>query len=217
MALKQLGAEQVLSVSAVGSLREDRHPGDLVLVDQFLDRTRQRASTFFDELGVVAHVGFGDPVDRALLDATASAARAANIPVHIGGTYVCMEGPQFSSRAESEMYRGLGASVIGMTNLPEAKLAREAELPYASLAMVTDYDCWHTSEEAVTVEAVIAVMHANVTKARWIVRELASRLPDAKNSPTATALATAIITPPQYIDANARKALAPIMSKYFPG
>jgi 5'-methylthioadenosine phosphorylase len=216
MALKQLGAEQVLSVSAVGSLREDRHPGDLVLVDQFLDRTRQRASTFFDELGVVAHVGFGDPVDRALLDATASAARAANIPVHIGGTYVCMEGPQFSSRAESEMYRSLGASVIGMTNLPEAKLAREAELPYASLAMVTDYDCWHTSEQAVTVEAVIAVMHANVTKARWIVRELASRLPDATKSPTATALATAIITPPQYIDANARKALAPIMGRYYP-
>jgi 5'-methylthioadenosine phosphorylase len=216
MALKQLGAQQVLSVSAVGSLREDRHPGDLVLVDQFLDRTRQRASTFFDELGVVAHVGFGDPVDHALLQATASAAQAAKIAVHIGGTYVCMEGPQFSTRAESEMYRSLGASVIGMTNLPEAKLAREAELPYASLAMVTDYDCWHQSEEAVTVEAVIAVMHANVTKARWIVRELATRLPDASKSPASSALASAIITPPNFIDANARKALAPIIGKYYP-
>jgi 5'-methylthioadenosine phosphorylase len=216
LALKQLGAEQVLSVSAVGSLREDRHPGDLVLVDQFVDRTRQRASTFFDDLGVVAHVGMGDPVDHALTQATAAAAQAAGIGVHIGGTYVCMEGPQFSSRAESEMYRGLGASVIGMTNLPEAKLAREAELPYASLAMVTDYDCWHQSEEAVTVEAVIAVMHGNVKKARAIVRELATRLPDASKSPTANALNGAIITPPAHIDANARKALAPIMKRYFP-
>jgi 5'-methylthioadenosine phosphorylase len=216
LALKQLGAEQILSVSAVGSLREDRHPGDLVLVDQFLDRTRQRASTFFDELGVVAHVGFGDPVDHPLMQATAAAAQAAGIGVHVGGTYVCMEGPQFSTRAESEMYRGLGASVIGMTNLPEAKLAREAELPYASLAMVTDYDCWHQSEEAVTVEAVIAVMHGNVKKARAIVRELATRLPDASKSPAASALNGAIITPPAHIDANARKALAPIMKRYFP-
>jgi len=216
LALKQLGADQVLSVSAVGSLREDRHPGDLVLVDQFLDRTRQRASTFFDELEVVAHVGFGDPVDLALLEATAAAAKAASIDVHVGGTYVCMEGPQFSTRAESEMYRSFGASVIGMTNLPEAKLAREAELPYASLAMVTDYDCWHQSEESVTVEAVIAVMHGNVEKARAIVRELATRLPDASKSPSATALQNAILTAPDHIDARARKALAPIMKKYFP-
>lgn len=216
LALKQLGAEQLLSVSAVGSLREDRHPGDLVLVDQFLDRTRQRASTFFDELGVVAHVGFGDPVDAALTQAAAAAAKAAGIAVHVGGTYVCMEGPQFSTRAESEMYRSFGASVIGMTNLPEAKLAREAELPYASLAMVTDYDCWHQSEEAVTVEAVIAVMHGNVQKARAIVRELATRLPNAAESPAANALNGAVLTAPTHVDANARKALAPILKKYFP-
>jgi 5'-methylthioadenosine phosphorylase len=162
MALKQLGADQVLSVSAVGSLRENIHPGELVLVDQFIDRTRQRASTFFDDLGVVAHVGFGDPIDRALMEAAAQAAQEVGAKHHLGGTYVCMEGPQFSTRAESQMYRSLGAQVIGMTNLPEAKLAREAELPYASIAMVTDYDCWHQSEEAVTVEAVITVMHANV-------------------------------------------------------
>lgn len=216
MALKQLGADQVLSVSAVGSLREDIHPGELVLVDQFIDRTRQRASTFFDELGVVAHLGFGDPVDRALLEAAAEAAREVGAKLHVGGTYVCMEGPQFSTRAESQMYRGLGAQVIGMTNLPEAKLAREAELPYASIAMVTDYDCWHQSEEAVTVEAVIAVMHANVQKARAIVRALATRLPDASKSPTAHALKNAILTSPEHISESARKALAPILAKYYP-
>jgi 5'-methylthioadenosine phosphorylase len=215
MALKQLGADQLLSVSAVGSLREDIHPGELVLVDQFIDRTRQRASTFFDEHGVVAHVGFGDPIDRALMEAAAAATKEVGAKHHLGGTYVCMEGPQFSTRAESQMYRSLGAQVIGMTNLPEAKLAREAELPYASIAMVTDYDCWHQSEEAVTVEAVIAVMHANVQKARAIVRALAGRLPDPALSPTRDALRNAIMTAPEHISAEARRALAPIMSKYF--
>ena len=171
-ALKQLGAEQVLSVSAVGSLQEDVHPGDMVLIDQFVDRTRSRASTFFDDFGIVAHVGFGDPVDRALLEATASAARAVSARLHVGGTYVCMEGPQFSTRAESLLYRSWGAKVIGMTNLPEAKLAREAELPYATLAMATDYDCWHQEEEAVSVETVIRVLQQNVSKAREIVRAL---------------------------------------------
>src|SRR5690349_13810639 len=185
-ALKQLGAGQVLSVSAVGSLKESIHPGDFVLVDQFIDRTRARKGTFFDDFDMVAHVGFGDPIDRALCEATASAVRETGAPLHLGGTYVCMEGPQFSTRAESELYRSWGASVIGMTNLPEAKLAREAELPYATLAMATDYDCWHVSEEAVSVEAVIRVLTSNVQRAREVIRALVSRLPDASASPASS-------------------------------
>jgi 5'-methylthioadenosine phosphorylase len=215
-ALKQLGADQLLSVSAVGSLREDIHPGDMVVVDQFIDRTRDRASTFFDDHGLVAHVGFGDPTDAALREATLGAARKVGARVHAGGTYVCMEGPQFSTRAESLMYRSWGAHVIGMTNLPEAKLAREAELPYASLAMSTDYDCWHQSEEAVTVEAVIAILHKNVSTARAIVRELALRLPDPTQSPAASALQHAIITAPSHVSKSAREALSPLIGKYFP-
>ena len=219
-AMKALGAEQVLSVSAVGSLKESLHPGDFVLVDQFIDRTRNRASTFFDDFGIVAHVGFGDPVDAALQRATADAARAAGAALqgagalHVGGTYVCMDGPQFSTRAESELYRSWGASVIGMTNLPEAKLAREAELPYATLAMVTDYDCWHTSEEAVTVEAVIRVLQGNVKRAREVVRQLVARLPDPRQSPASSALKDAILTAPELIPPDVRTALAPLIGKY---
>jgi 5'-methylthioadenosine phosphorylase len=215
-ALKQLGAEQVLSVSAVGSLKESLHPGDFVLVDQFIDRTRNRASTFFDDFGLVAHVGFGDPIDAALQHATAEAARSAGASLHVGGTYVCMDGPQFSTRAESQLYRGWGAAVIGMTNLPEAKLAREAELPYATLAMVTDYDCWHTSEEAVTVEAVIRVLQGNVKRAREVVRNLVGRLPDPRLSPASTALKDAILTAPELVPPDVRSALAPLIGKYLP-
>jgi 5'-methylthioadenosine phosphorylase len=214
-ALKQLGAQQLFSVSAVGSLKENIHPGDFVLVDQFIDRTRARASTFFDDFGLVAHVGFGHPVDQALLQASYTALEQVGAPLHLGGTYVCMEGPQFSSRAESELYRSWGASVIGMTNLPEAKLAREAELPYASLAMVTDYDCWHQSEEAVTVEAVIRVLQQNVRTAREMIRALCPRLPDPSASPTSSALQNAIITAPEHISAATRRALAPLLGKYF--
>jgi 5'-methylthioadenosine phosphorylase len=213
-ALKQLGAQQVLSCSAVGSLKESIHPGDFVLVDQFIDRTRDRASTFFDDFAMVAHVGFGDPVDAALVAAAASAAKSVGASLKIGGTYVCMEGPQFSTRAESQLYRSWGASVIGMTNLPEAKLAREAELPYATLAMVTDYDCWHESEEPVTVEAVIRVLTSNVKRAREVIRALATRLPDASASPASSALKDAIITAPELISADTRKALAPLIGKY---
>jgi len=213
-ALKELGAEQVLSVSAVGSLQEDVHPGEIVLVDQFIDRTRARASTFFDDFGIVAHVGFGDPVDRALLEAAAAAAREVSARIHVGGTYVCMEGPQFSSRAESMLYRSWGAKVIGMTNLPEAKLAREAELPYATLALVTDYDCWHESEAAVSVETVIRVLQANVRTAREIVRALAKRLPDPSTSPATSALQHAIITSPELISNETRAVLAPLVGKY---
>jgi 5'-methylthioadenosine phosphorylase len=213
-ALKQLGAQQVLSCSAVGSLKESIHPGDFVLADQFIDRTRDRASTFFDDFAMVAHVGFGDPVDAALVAATASAAKSAGASLQIGGTYVCMEGPQFSTRAESQLYLSWGASVIGMTNLPEAKLAREAELPYATLAMVTDYDCWHESEEAVTVEAVIRVLTSNVKRAREVIRALVTRLPDASASPASSALKDAIITAPELISADTRKALAPLIGTY---
>ena len=214
-ALKALGAQQVLSVSAVGSLDESLHPGDFVLVDQFIDRTRGRQSTFFDDFDMVAHVGFGDPVDAALAAATREALARISARVHVGGTYVCMDGPQFSTRAESELYRSWGASVIGMTNLPEAKLAREAELPYATVAMVTDYDCWHRSEEAVTVESVIRVLHQNVQTAREMIRALAPRLPDPTRSPASTALENAILTAPELITPDTRKALAPLIGKYF--
>jgi len=213
-ALKQLSAQQLFSVSAVGSLKETIHPGDFVLVDQFVDRTRARASTFFDDFGLVAHVGFGDPVDHALLQASYVALKEVGAPLHLGGTYVCMEGPQFSSRAESELYRSWGASVIGMTNLPEAKLAREAELPYASLAMVTDYDCWHESEETVTVEAVIRVLQQNVRTARSVIRALCQQLPDPNASPTSNALQNAIITAPEHISDATRRVLAPLLGKY---
>ncbi|MGD8863242.1 MAG: S-methyl-5'-thioadenosine phosphorylase [Myxococcales bacterium] len=215
-ALKQLGADQILSVSAVGSLKETLHPGDFVIVDQFIDRTRGRSSTFFDDFDMVAHVGFGDPVDAALAGAVAEAARAAGATVHRGGTYVCMDGPQFSSRAESELYRSWGADVIGMTNLPEAKLAREAELPYATLAMVTDYDCWHQTEEAVSVEAVIAVLQSNVQRARATLLELLGRLPDAGASPATSALENAILTAPETVSTATREALAPLIGKYLP-
>jgi 5'-methylthioadenosine phosphorylase len=215
-ALKELGAQQLVSVSAVGSLREDIQPGHMVLVDQFIDRTRQRASTFFDESGVVAHVGFAEPTDPALSQALRESVEAVGGKVHFGGTYVCMEGPQFSTRAESLLYRNFGAHVIGMTNLPEAKLAREAELPYATLAMATDYDCWHQSEDVVTVEAVVAVLHKNVDLAKNTLRELISRLPDPTLSPASRALENAIITHPTYVTGETRKLLAPLIKKYLP-
>ena len=215
-ALKQLGAQQLLSVSAVGSLKEEIAPGDMVVVDQFIDRTRNRASTFFDDHGLVAHVGFGDPTDAALGAAVSAALADVGARAHPGGTYVCMEGPQFSTRAESNMYRSWGAHVIGMTNLPEAKLAREAELPYASLAMATDYDCWHQSEAAVSVEAVIAVLNHNVDTARKTIAALVPRLPDPTQSPASSALRDAIITAPNAIGRATRELLAPLIGKYFP-
>ncbi|AGP37044.1 S-methyl-5'-thioadenosine phosphorylase [Sorangium cellulosum] len=192
-ALKMLGATHVLSVSAVGSLREQIEPGDLVVVDQFLDFTKRRISTFFDD-GVVAHVPFADPVCPFMASAVYEAARATAARVHRGGTYVCIEGPQFSTRAESHMFRSLGADVIGMTNLPEAKLAREAELPYATLALTTDFDCWHVTEEAVSVEAVIAVLNRNIVHARNVAKALAHGLPDVSQSPARHALRSSIMT-----------------------
>ncbi|AUX43105.1 5'-methylthioadenosine phosphorylase [Sorangium cellulosum] len=204
-ALKMLGATHVLSVSAVGSMREEIEPGDLVVVDQFLDFTKRRASTFFDD-GLVAHVPFADPVCPILAGAVYEAARATSARVHRGGTYVCIEGPQFSTRAESLMYRALGAHVIGMTNMPEAKLAREAELPYATLALTTDFDCWRVTEEAVSVEAVISVLNRNIVRARDVARALAHQLPDVSQSPARHALRSAIMTSPDATspDAQAR-------------
>jgi 5'-methylthioadenosine phosphorylase len=199
-ALKALGCTDVLSVSAVGSLREDLHPGMFVVVDQFIDRTFARQKSFFGP-GLVAHVSMADPVCPRLSALAAQAARTAGAEVVEGGTYLVMEGPQFSTRAESELYRAWGCHVIGMTNMPEAKLAREAELPYASVAMVTDYDCWHAEHEQVDVAQVIACMTANAAKAKAMVIALAGGLTGARPpSPIDTTLDTALITAPHARD-----------------
>ena len=196
-ALKRAGATDVISVSACGSLREELTPGTFVLVDQFIDRTVARQTTFFDG-GIVAHVAFADPVCGRLVDAVALAADGAGVPVVRGGTYLAMEGPQFSTRAESELHRTWGCDVVGMTNLPEAKLAREAELCYASLAMVTDYDCWHPDEADVEVTDVVAVLNDNADRARSVIAGLGTRLLDRPVPCPAgcdRALDTAVITP----------------------
>jgi 5'-methylthioadenosine phosphorylase len=206
-AMKQLGATHLVSISAVGSMREHIVPGHLVVVDQFIDLTKRRASTFFDD-GLVAHVALADPVCPLVSEAAAGAARRAGATVHDRGTYVCIEGPQFSTRAESNLYRSWGVDVIGMTAMPEAKLAREAELPYATVALATDYDCWHSSTEAVSVEAVIAVLRQNVALAKRVVRELAQTLPDPAKSPATGALASAVITSADHVDPAARERLA---------
>lgn len=212
-ALKKLGATHLVSISAVGSMKEAIAPGDFVVADQLIDLTKRRPSTFFDD-GVVGHVGFADPVCEHLAEALTGAARRAGAKVHEGGTYVCIEGPQFSTRAESLLYRSWGVSVIGMTALPEAKLAREAELPYALLALATDYDCWHESEEDVTVEAVLAVMKKNVVAARRTVVELSRALPDPKASKASTALAAALMTSHDRITAAAHERLDWLVGKY---
>jgi len=214
LALKMVGAEQILSVSAVGSMRNDIHPGDMVVVDQFVDRTRHRIDTFFEDDGVVAHIEFAEPVDTQLAEALAGAAQASGAPIHRGGTYLCIEGPQFSTRAESLLYRSWGVSVVGMTNMPEARLAREAELPYATLAMATDYDCWHEAHDAVTVKAVIEVMNANVSKAKEIIAELAKTVPDPSGRPATSALAGALITNRDSISQAAREKLRPLIGQY---
>jgi 5'-methylthioadenosine phosphorylase len=213
--LKTLGAEWVLAVSAVGSLREEIAPGHVVVPDQFIDRTRgrQRESTFFGG-GVVAHVQFADPFCPALSTALAGAARTSGTTVHTGGTYVCMEGPQFSTRAESQLYRTWGAHVIGMTNLQEAKLAREAELCFATLALATDYDCWRTGHADVQIDDILRVLAANVDVARRTVAQLAGRLPARSGCGCAQALRDAIITDRASIPEATRAALAPIAGKY---
>jgi 5'-methylthioadenosine phosphorylase len=208
-ALKRLGATHLVSVSAVGSMKESIEPGDLVVVDQYVDLTKRRVSTFFDE--VVAHVAFADPVCPLLASALGEAAsgvhRKGPKGVHRGGTYVCIEGPHFSTRAESLIYRSWGVSVIGMTSMPEAKLAREAELPFATLALATDYDCWHQTEEHVTVEAVLAVMRENVDTARKAIATLARSLPDPTKSNAHGALKGAIMSDLSRVPAEARERL----------
>ncbi|MDH5640122.1 MAG: S-methyl-5'-thioadenosine phosphorylase, partial [Nitrospira sp.] len=177
-ALKSLGVSRVISVSAVGSMKESIKPGDVVIPDQFIDLTKRRVSTFF-EGGMVAHVAFGDPVCGSLARTLVSTAAGLDAVIHRGGTYLCMEGPQFSTKGESRLYRQWGVDVIGMTNMPEAKLAREAELCYATMALVTDYDCWHETEEAVTVEAILATLHRNVELAKQILRAMIPSLDEA--------------------------------------
>jgi 5'-methylthioadenosine phosphorylase len=211
--MKVLGVTHLISVSAVGSLREQIRPGDMVVVDQFIDRTTDRPSSFFGE-GIVAHVQFGKPVCSDVAEAIYGACVRSGVTVHRGGTYVCMNGPQFSTRAESDLHRSWGASVIGMTNMPEAKLAREAEICYATLAMATDYDCWHESEEEVSVDAVLAIVRQNVANARRILRDAALRIEDNPDSPIRNALAGAIMTAPEAIPPERRRALAPLIGRY---
>ena len=200
-ALKRLGVTDVLAVSSVGSLVEDRPPGSFTIADQFIDRTRGRPSSFFSE-GMVAHVSMADPVCPRLSGLARDAATAAGARVHDGGTYLAMEGPQFSTRAESHLYRGWGCHIIGMTGMPEAKLAREAELPYALVGMVTDYDCWREGEDAVDVAQVIAQLTSNAEKARGLVMHLLHSLPEERPpSPIDTCLDTALITAPHVRDA----------------
>jgi 5'-methylthioadenosine phosphorylase len=213
--MKMLGVERILSASAVGSLKEEHKPLDIVVPDQFIDRTRNRVSTFFGD-GIVAHVAFADPVCSQLSDVIAAAGTAHDgFELHRGGTYVCMEGPAFSTKAESHLYRSWGADVIGMTNLQEAKLAREAEICYATLALVTDYDCWHESHESVTVDLVLENLNRNSENARLLIREAVSRLAGVERTcGCGQALRYAIITQPEEISDAAKQRLSEIIGKY---
>lgn len=215
-ALKQLGAEFLISVGAVGSLKQEIRPGEIVVADQFIDKTYRRPSTFFGD-GIVAHVGFGDPVCALLSRSVVDAARGSGGPaVHERGTYVCMEGPQFSTRAESELHRRWGADVIGMTNVQEAKLAREAEMCFATVALVTDYDCWNSAAGDVEIAEVLRILQESTERARRIVATVASALPPSRGCPCASALAQAIITERSRIPARVRRRLAPIIGRYVP-
>ena len=213
--LKQLGVEWILSASAVGSLQEQYRPLDIVIPDQFVDRTQGRVSSFFGG-GIVAHVGFAHPFCPLLSEVAFNAASGTGVNVHRGGTYLCMEGPQFSTLAESQLYRSWGLDIIGMTNLQEAKLAREAEMCYTTLALVTDYDCWHEGHDDVTVEMVIANLTQNAVTAQQVVRSAVARLPINRGCECATALGSAIITPPDEIPSGVKRDLAPIIGKYLP-
>ena len=212
-AMKTLGVEWILSASAVGSLQAQYRPLDIVIPDQFLDRTRGRVSTFFGR-GLVAHITFAHPVCRKLTGIVSESARTTAARVHDGGTYVCMEGPQFSTLAESRLYRSWGMDIIGMTNLQEAKLAREAEICYATLALVTDYDCWHPDHDQVTVEMIVGNLIRNAETAQAVVRAVVERLPVDRACECATALASAIITRPEAIPPATREELAPLVARY---
>ena len=211
--MKLLGAEFILSASAVGSLQERYVPQHLVVPDQFFDRTRGRISTFFGH-GLVAHVAFAHPVCGRLGSIAYEACKAVGATVHKGGTYVCIEGPQFSTLAESKLYRSWGMDVIGMTNLQEAKLAREAEICYATIALVTDYDCWHPDHDSVTVDMIVQNLVANANTARQVIAEAVSRLPFERTCECARALEHAIITRPEHVPAQVKRDLAPIIGRY---
>jgi 5'-methylthioadenosine phosphorylase len=211
--MKQLGVERIIAVSAVGSMREDIRPGDLVVVDQFFDRTQTRPQTFFGD-GIAGHVALADPVCRDLGDALWASASALGLRVHRGGTYLCIEGPQFSTRAESRIYRQWGVDVIGMTNLPEARLAREAEICYATVALATDYDCWHEAEGDVTIEAVIEVLRRNVDNSRALLRDVAGRVPAERRCTCRSAARDAILTERARITPEARRRTALLFGKY---
>lgn len=213
-ALKSLGVTQIFSVSAVGSMKERIKPGHVLLPDQFIDRTQQRIGTFF-EGGVVAHVSMADPICSRLSGILFRSTRRLGCTVHRGGTYLCIEGPQFSTKAESQLYRQWGVQVIGMTNLPEAKLAREAEMCYATLALVTDYDCWHATEEAVSVEAILAIMHRNVDVAKQLLRRALGALPETRNCPCGHVLDSAVVTSPQKITRATRQRYHWLLERYF--
>ena len=213
-ALKSLGVTRVISVSAVGSMRESVSPGHVVLPDQFIDLTKRRASTFF-EGGIVAHAAFGEPICGHLAQELAAAGKQVGATFHRGGTYLCMEGPQFSTKAESRLYRQWGVDVIGMTNMPEAKLAREAELCYATMALVTDYDCWHETEEAVTVEAILDTLHKNVALAKRILQAVMPSLASPRACACGQALDNAIVTDRRSLSAAANKKLALLTRRVF--
>ena len=211
--MKKLGVERVISLSAVGSLKEEHHPLDFVIPDQFFDRTRGRISTFFGD-GLVAHISFADPVCPVLSEVAETAGKAVGVNAKRGGTYLCMEGPAFSTRAESNIYRSWGMDVIGMTNLQEAKLAREAELCYVSIAMVTDYDCWHEEHDAVTVTDILANLTKNAENASKLIVEALMNIPATRNCKCGSALKHALITAPDVIPAETREKLDLLVGKY---
>ena len=210
---KQLGVDRIVSLSAVGSLKEEHKPLDFVIPEQFFDRTRHRVDTFFGD-GIVAHIAFADPVCAELAKSVGAACSKVGVTVKHGGTYLCMEGPQFSTKAESNIYRSWGMDVIGMTNLQEAKLAREAEICYVTVAMVTDYDCWHPHHDSVTVEQIIGVLTKNAENACKVVRETVARMPKERSCGCGATLAHAILTDRDKIPAVTRKKLSLILDKY---
>jgi 5'-methylthioadenosine phosphorylase len=214
-ALKSLGVRRVISISAVGSMKESIKPGDIVLPDQFIDLTKRRASTFF-EGGIVAHVGFAEPVCADLSASLFEGARSIGAVVHRGGVYICIEGPQFSTKGESRLYRQWGVSVIGMTNMPEAKLAREAELCYATVALATDYDCWHETEEPVTVEAILSTLRHNVALAKQLLRVSVGPVAAVKTCGCQRALQNAVVTAPDRMPAALRRKLGLLLDRAIP-
>ena len=213
---RQLGVRYLLSVSAVGSLRQDIHPGDIVLPDQFIDRTRGRPASFFGE-GAVAHVQFGDPVCPNMLELLDRVLNELGVSHHRGGTYVAMEGPAFSTRAESELYRSWGADVIGMTSIPEAKLAREAEICYVTMALCTDYDCWHEEEEEVSVEAVLKVIKTNIITAKRVIAALTGQFPPRGSCHCQRALENTLLTSPESIPEQTRERLQLLIGRFLDG